>query len=301
MNDKVRIAGAVGVGVIIIALAFQASARNAANQGAVVLAAPVRESITTTDTNGNGTPDWQEHLEENVFKTIGTPTASGTLSVSASSTYTPPTTLTGKFSEAFLQDYLRGKMKGTDFSDPSTFIDTAVGAIEKNAQSIEHTAQEVVTVPTTQDSARAYGTRILEIADAHSPKQATENEMVIFAQALEANDPKQLEALAPIAEGYAGIISDTLTVPVPDAFVTQHLALLNAYEAVYSDIRAAQAGFEDPLLALARTRDYDVHAQALLTAYILIAKALTGQGVTYTSNELGSFYQAIENMSPTPN
>ncbi len=301
MNDKVRIAGAIGVGVVIIALAFQASTRNAVNQASVVLAAPPRDSIETTDTNGNGTPDWQEHLAENVFKTISTPTASGTTFTATSEPYTPPTTLTGKFSEAFLQDYLQGKMEGADFSDPTKFIDTAVKAIEDNAQSVVHTYQEVVTVPTTQESAHAYGTKILEIVNNYSPTQTTDNEMVIFMRALNANDPSLLAPLEERANGYANVISDTLTVPVPDAFVTQHLTLLNAYEGVYSDIRAAQKAFDDPLLALARTRDYDTHAQALLTAYILIAKALIGQGVIYESNELGVFYRSIENMSPTPN
>lgn len=296
MSNKVRIVGAIGIGVIIVALAFQASARTTPSQaaGAVVLAAPARTTIATTDSNNNGTPDWQES-----FETI-TPPTSGT-SIASSTPYTPPTTLTGKFSEAFLQDYLQGKMQGTDYAkDPSKFVNTAVAAIEKNAQSVTHTAQEVVTIPTTEDSARAYGTKILEIVNAHSPAQGTENEMVIFSNALKANDPAQLAPLEDIANNYAAVISDTLTVPVPDLFVTQHLALLNAYERIYADVRAAQKAFDDPLLALARTRDYDVHAQSLLTAYILIAKALAGQGVVYGSDELGSFYNSIETMSPTP-
>jgi len=298
MNDKVRIAGAIGVGVVIIALAFQASTRNAVNQASVVLAAPPRDSIETTDLNGNGTPDWEEHLAENVFKTITLPTSSTTSGEVA--VYRDPTTLTGKFSVAFLEDYLQGKVDGADFSDPSGFIDTAVQAIEGNAASTKHSTAEVFAIPTTQESAHAYGNTLQEIVKRHSPSTATQNEMVILQNALTTKDPEVLKALVPIADGYQRIIADTLTVPVPDAFISQHLAILNAYEEVYTDIRAAQAAFTDPLYTLARVRDYDVHAQGLLSAYILLAKGFVERGVIYTSDEPGAFYRAIENMSPTP-
>lgn len=298
MNDKVRIAGAIGVGVVIIALAFQASTRNAVNQASVVLAAPPREPIETVDQNGNGTPDWEEQLTENAFKTITLPTSSTTSGEAGA--YTDPTTLTGKFSVAFLQDYLQGKVNGADFSDPSGFINTAVQAIEGNTMSTKHSTGEVFPIPTTKESAHTYGNALQEIVKRHSPSTPTQNEMVILQNALGTKDPAALEALVPIAEGYARIIADTVTVPVPDIFVSQHLAILNAYEEVYADIRAAQVAFTDPLYTLARVRDYDIHAQGLLSAYILLAKELAKQGVIYTSDEPGAFYRAIENMSPTP-
>jgi hypothetical protein len=292
MSNKVRIAGAVGLGVIIIAVAFGMSDRGIANQGALVIAAPARSPIEVADVDQNGTPDWEQHLAENVFATVAVPSSSSTAQAEP---YTPPTTLTGKFSEAFIQDYLQGKMNGVDFSDPTAFTNTAVAAIERNTQSVRHTTADIAAiVPTTQESARAYGNTLQEIAIKHS--LPGENEMIILKRALDQKDPEILEALTPIERGYARIIRDTLLVPVPDALVIQHIAILDAYEGILADILAAEKAFDDPLLTLARTRDYDVHASALLYAYASLAQTLVKMGVVYSSNEPGAFYRSFESV-----
>jgi|GEM_PF-1098395 len=293
MNDKVRIAGAVGVGVIIIALAFQLSLRNAESQGAAVITAPPREVIVDHDVDSNGTPDWEDHLAQNVFKTITLPSSSSTVSANTTG-YVPPTTLTGKFSEAFLQDYLQGKMDGKDFSDPTAFIDTAVSAIEQNAQSIRHTTADVTSVPTTQESLRTYGNALQEIANRYAPSTPPENEMAILERALTTNDPQALQGLTPIAEGYQHIITDTLHMSVPNTLVGVHLAILNGYEDVYTDIQASQQAFTDPLYTLARTRNYETHVKSLLTAYVTLAHTLADQGIVYTSDEPGAFYNDLK-------
>jgi hypothetical protein len=262
----------------------------ALSQEAAIINASPRESIAATDINGNGTPDWEEYLAENIFKTIEVPPV-----LSATSTgYTPPTTLTGRFSEAFLQDYLQGKMGGKDFSDPSAFLNDAIAAIENNAKSKRHNATDVLTIPTTKETAHTYGNTLQEIIAVHSTK--SENELVILGRALEAKNPELLEPLTIIAEGYANIIADTALTPVPDRFIAEHVALLNAYEAILADIRAAQAAFTDPLLTLARVRDYELHVQDLFAALKGVGRALDREGVIYTSDEPGAFYRILETL-----
>ena len=81
-------------------------------------------------------PDWQESLESNAFKTITTPTS--TVTEGDDATYTPPTTLTGKFSEAFFKDYFTGKIKGKDFSDPTAGAQGKAGYRHKQASACGH-------------------------------------------------------------------------------------------------------------------------------------------------------------------
>jgi hypothetical protein len=294
VSQKVRIGGAVALGTLIILASFHVSKQTTADQRAFVIAAAPREVIETTDLNSDGTPDWEEHLAERVFKSIELPVSAGIASDDPS--YTPPTTLTGKFSEAFLQDYLQGKMDGQDFSDPTAFVDTAIQAIERNAESKRYSISEIYTIPTTPESAHAYGNTLQAIVSQHSSAEVTENEMVILQRALEVQDPELLQPLKSIADGYERIIADTVSMPVPDAFIVEHIAILNAYEAVYTDIRAAELAFTDPLYTLARVRDYETHAKALLNAYITLAKALTREGVVYTSSEPGAFYRLLETL-----
>ena len=294
MSQKVRIGGAVALGTLIILASFHVSKQTTADQRAFVIAAAPREVIETTDLNSDGTPDWEEHLAERVFKSIELPVSAGTAVDDPS--YTPPTTLTGKFSEAFLQDYLQGKMDGQDFSNPGAFVDTAIKAIERNAESKRYSIRDVYPVPTTPESAHSYGNALQAITSQHSNAQVTENEMVILKRALEAQDPELLKPLNTIGNSYEGIIADTLSMPVPDAFIVEHIAILNAYEGVYADIRAGELAFTDPLYTLARVRDYETHAAALLNAYIALAKALARDGVIYTSNEPGAFYRLLETL-----
>lgn len=294
MSEKVRIGGAVALGTLIILASFHVSKQTTTDQQAFVIAAAPREPIKTTDINNDGTPDWEEHLADRVFKSIELPVSADI--ATEDSSYTPPTTLTGKFSEAFLQDYLQGKMDGQDFSDPTAFVDTAIKAIERNAASKRHNISEIYPIPTTPESAHTYGNTLQAITSQHSDPQVTENEMIILKRALEAQDSELLKPLNIIGNSYESIIADTLSMPVPDAFIVEHLAILNAYEDVYTDIRAGELAFIDPLYTLARVRDYETHATALLNAYIALAKALAREGVVYTSNEPGAFYRLLETL-----
>lgn len=294
MSEKVRIGGAVALGILIILASFHVSKKTSADQQAFVIAATPREPIETSDLNSDGTPDWEEHLAERVFRSIELPVSAE--STADQSSYTPPTTLTGKFSEAFLQDYLQGKMDGQDFSDPAAFVDTAIKAIERNVASKRYTISDIYPVAATPEAAHAYGNALQAIASQHSNPQVTENEMVILKRALEAQDPELLQPLNTIGNSYERIIADTIRMPVPDKFIVEHIAILNAYEEVYADIRAGELAFTDPLYTLARVRDYETHATALLNAYIALAKALAREGVIYTSNEPGAFYRLLETL-----
>jgi hypothetical protein len=294
VSQRVRIGGAIALGTLIILMSFHVSQRGSEAQEAFVIGATPREPIAIDDINRDGTPDWEEHLTERVFKAIELPPSLGTSSTG--SRYTPPTTLTGKFSEAFMQDYLQGKMDGQDFTDPTAFINTAVTAIERNVQSVRHTLRDVRSIPATPEYTHTYGNILQEIATRHSNPEVTENEMIILHRALMTQDSTLLEQLRTIGDSYEAIIADTLATPVPDRLVLEHLAVLNAYEDVYADIRAGEAAFTDPLYTLARVRDYETHATALLNAYIALAKALAREGVIYTSDEPGAFYRLLETL-----
>jgi len=244
--------------------------------------------LDIVDTNGDGTEDWKEDLSTGIFETIDTPTST----TPDSETYIPPTTFTGKFSEAFFKDYMDGKMNGADFSDPTAFVGEAVDAIDANTQNKKHTRLELTVVSDTSDSIHAYGNDVARILMAHSTEN--ENEAVILQKALTANDPTLLEKLAPIQKVYQDYITGSLAISVPQSFGGVHIDLLNAYESILADISAMQIAFNDPLLTLARMRGYQTHAKELYTAMQSIAKNLNAANETYTSEEPGSLFYLFE-------
>ncbi|QQR64713.1 hypothetical protein IPH92_04090 [Candidatus Kaiserbacteria bacterium] len=292
MKGIIRIGGALAVGIVIILTALNVPDQtNAEMSGSVVVAtAPERNYIESVDSDGDGIKDWEESLG-NRFIEIAKSKSSSTVS-GTQAPYTPPTTLTGKFSEAFFQDYLDGKIKGEDFSNPEAFIGNAVTAIEKNSQSKRHSRLELTIIPSSFESVYTYGNELSLLLKKHSIKN--ENEAVILKRALETNNPSVLAELVPIQAVYTGMIVDALSLPVPETLVDEHIAFLNACEALATDIEAMQVAFSDPLYALARVKEYQNDAKNLAKSFGNFAKAFTAEGVTYANTEPAAFFYLFD-------
>lgn len=279
----------VGIGIILIALVVNGNSAPKV-EGAVVSKAPERNYIETSDSNGDGVKDWQESLGNTQFATVDTPTS--TSFANTDEPYEPPTTLTGKFSEAFFKDYLQGKIDGANYSDPSKFVATAVTAIEKNTRSRTHNRLELTVIPSSPESIRAYGNELAAIIQKNSIEN--ESEAVILQKALTTSDPEKLKELEPISSVYDKIIIGALKINVPDVLANSHVAFLNACEAILTDIEAFRVAFDDPLYAMARAKNYEEDAQNLLTSFRSILSSLNQSGVTFFNDEPGSLFYIFE-------
>ena len=277
----------MGIIIILGALSVQTQKDTEALTGQIIVSQePNREYIQSTDADGDGIKDWEKSIE--TFKTIDTPIPNET----TEEPYVAPTTLTGRFSEAFLKDYLEGKINGEDFSDPTLLVDNAIKAIDANSMSIRHNRSEILVIEDSPESLHEYGNDIALIMKIHSINN--EHEMTILQKAITANDPALLAELEPIRIVYAGMIADTLKVGVPQSLVAEHINLLNAYEAILTDIKAMQVAFTDPLYSLARVRLYEEDATALYSALESIHKQLSATEVSYTSDEAGSMFYIFD-------
>lgn len=287
MTGYLRIGGALTLGVIIVLTAFL-MIRNNSNAPAQLKGglevAPSRSYIEPTDTNGDGVPDWENGFTDRIFETIETPTS--TDSVDAG--YEPPVTFTGKFAEAFFKDYMSTKMSGADLSDPTELVNNAVTAIETNTAPKTHSPLDIEMVPDSMESMREYGNAVTQVIQRYSLQNT--NEAVILSRALEENDPEVLTELESVKAAYANFIANTLNIPVPESLAEEHLKLLNAYEAIYTDIAAMQLAFTDPLYSLARVREYQNDATTLGKTLQSIGKELKDKGIIYAKDETGSFF-----------
>ncbi|MFZ2253161.1 MAG: hypothetical protein WAW13_03240 [Minisyncoccia bacterium] len=291
MKGNARIGGALALGILIIlgALNVQKSGGDEALAGQVIVSAePNRTYIETKDSDADGINDWEEDLHTGIFETIDTPTQTP----EESESYVPPTTFTGKFSEAFFKDYMDGKMNGADFSDPTEFIGKAVGAIDANSQSKRHSRLELSIVSDSDEAIHAYGNEVAKIMKIHSA--GNKNEAAILQKALTTNDPSLLESLIPVHAAYEAYIVDTLSMEVPQSFVSIHIDLLNTYESILTDIEAMQMAFTDPLYSLARVKGYETDASALYNTLKSIAENLSNAGVSYTNDEDGALFYIFE-------
>ncbi len=287
MKGLVRIGGALGVGFVIILAALVVNdASSIAPEGAVVVSkAPERNYINAQDSDSDGVKDWEENLQGKVFDTIDTPTSTA-YTVPTPEEYEPPTTFTGKFSEAFFQDYLQGKINGEDFSDPTKFVGNAVTAIEQNTKSKTHTRLELSVITSSEKIIKDYGNELAHIIQKQTP--GSENEAIILQKALTGENPEKLKELDPIYNTYVQIISELLLLPIPDTLADKHVALINAAEAVLTDIEAFRLAFEDPLYALARVEKYQDDAQTIHDSLKSIIEIITSHNVSYLNSEPGA-------------
>jgi hypothetical protein len=283
VTGYLRIGGALILGVLIVLVAFAVAKRadnGTATEGKLEIA-PGRSYIETSDADGDGVPDWEEGFNDRIFAAIATPTSTAT------TTYTGPSTFTGKFAEAFFEDYMQGKMNGADLTDPTKLVTGAVQAVEANTKSRTYSPSEIVVTADSEDALRAYGNLIGEILITYSTPN-NENEGIILQRALEKNDPAELAPLTPILATYTDYIRYTLAVPVPASLAKEHLTLIDAYEAIRTDIEAMQVAFTDPLYSLARVKRYQDDASGLYYALQSIAAALTDADIFYAKDEPGS-------------
>jgi hypothetical protein len=284
-----RIGGALILAGIIVLTAFFVGKDNAAvaNVGAGLEVADSRTYIKPSDADGDGTPDWSEYFGDSVYTPLSVSSSTGTVGEE----YTPPTTLTGKFSEAFFKDYIEAKSQGADFTDPSAFVEGAVRAIDTNAKSRTYSPLDIVVVEDSPQTHHEYGNNITDVIIRFSIDN--ENEALITKRAIDTQDEKVLKELDPIEEVYTTFISQTLLVPTPKSLVNEHLALLNAYEAIRTDVAAMKLSLSDPLYALARFRGYRDDATALGQALASISSSLRKEGVVYAKDEPGSYFYLL--------
>lgn len=290
MKGSVRVGGAAVIGILVILGAFyvRANQQQTAAGAIVVTQAPVREYINTTDSDGDGVKDWEEDLKANVFEAIKAPAVAKS---SSTKSYTPPKTLTGKFSEAFLADYMQGKVSGADFSDPAAFADRALKAVEQNTTSRTYSPADITFIPSSGESIREYGNQIMRTI-MNLPAKDTDA-LQLLSDAINSNNPSKLSELAYNEDVYRQITERIISIEVPDYLIEEHLKLINACEALRTDLHAMQLTFDDTLYSIARVKRYGEDNEALLGALSAIILKLTDAGVYYAKEEPGSLFYTI--------
>lgn len=258
VDSRKRIAGAFLVGGTLVVLAFVAGRQpDASASGALVSVAAEREHVAVEDTDSDGVPNWQEQLQ------VSEPVVLS----SASSTYEAPKTITGKFALRFFEDLIRSKNYGAFGESQEELIAHAVEELEVRSSDELLTRKDIiVTDKTSPEILKAYGNHIASIA--LSQRAGEESEAIILQDALRYENKDRLQDLQPIADGYVQMTKLMLETPVPEAYATEHLNLLNALNAIREDIRGMQKLYEDPLYTFVRMKRYEDDVLGLSNALL---------------------------------
>ncbi len=256
-----RISGAVLMGAILIvgALLLPKDQSADAEGNLVVTKAPLREYIEV-DENNDGKADWEQLLAARIIDSIELPT---TTSID-SEPYIPPTTLTGKFSESFLEEYLTLKSKGEPIEDMESLVEEAISAIDATTQSKTYAIGDLTVVQNTPENIRNYGNMIGTIV--MSLPGTERNEMEFFSEAMKTGNLSTLNKIKPIQESWRMLIDEFIDLPVPTSYAELHVRFLNSFEALHLDNTAMMLVETDPVFALARLRNHYTDTLGLVDA-----------------------------------
>ena len=178
------------------------------------------------------------------------------------------TTLTGQMSRDLLSQYLSA-VRGGEFTKEESI------KIAENTLSIpgytktggaKYIASNLhVTAETDRDSMQAYEDKINLILQNRSSK-VKENPLAIFQDAITRANETKLAKLDPIILQNKGLLNDLLLVEVPKSAVGVHLALLNAFSNILSDLEAIRVVFTDPVRSLVAVNQYQLDESSLKIA-----------------------------------
>lgn len=290
-----RVGGAMVVGAVLIGIAFFIQHQSSADENTevpatVVARGDVRTVQPALDSDKDSIPDWEEVLRGTDPHTYTKPTEATEVPATTTDPYTPPTTVTDRFAEQFLEDIVRSGA-GTDITeeDKAQLVSKSISTLTAETKDRLYTRADIKSVADNDLAAlHTYGNELSTIIG--KPATTNENELLIFERAVvKENNPEVLKELQPIAQAYIDMISGLLLLETPSTLSKQHVDLLNTLVMIHTDIVAMQEAFSDPLRALVRVKRYYDDAQGLFYALDNIRTALEARGVVYTSTEPGIF------------
>lgn len=260
-NIHPRVIGACLVGFALVAGAYVLSnfgVSNFESQPAAVAVAQPRVAIAVTDENNNGIEDWRDEFI----------TTAPIILDQATSTYEPPSTITGTLGVDFLEAYLSSKTAGPFGESQEELVERAVDTLAAQATYDLYDVPDISLLDNWDEN------DILQYANAMALNITNNNidggrgEVELLADALNQvdPDPSYIAQINEIATAYQNMRDTALSIPAPTIVAKQHLDLINTYNALYQSISAMALSAEDPAVALIRLKRYQDDALGLQLA-----------------------------------
>lgn len=285
-----------------------------ANRAEAESSAELLREYAAKDTDRDSLPDWQESLygtdpeDPESFQAgikDGDAVAQGLIqpkvTVAASpdpidpnsipGTIAAPSSLTDRFAQAFLTQYLSSRDSDTPPTSAEivAFVEAGIADLSATAApSDTFTAADVRGSSTGGAAVLTVYAGQVETAFAANTTPANKNELEYFADALR-GDTSALPKIADISEAYADIATALIRISVPTEARQAHLAIANALMHMSEVSEDMAAMDEDPLRALMGIGLYEDEAAELIAAFKNLDGVFKAQQVSIPEGQSGYF------------
>jgi hypothetical protein len=289
-----KLVGAFVIGFALILGAY--TLVNFGNQTPMTPAAVVasdgipRVAIEVTDTDNNGIEDWRDEFVATRPIILD----------EVDSDYNLPTTLTGQTSLAFFEDVLRAKNYGPFGQTPEEVVESTVDVLAQRAVDELYETKDIRVIENWTSADIKNYANAMAGAIIRNDSPDSENEVAILQDIVRRGQIEKIPELQAIASVYKSIRDESLTIPVPQLFVKQHLDLINTYNALHVDIEAMTLSLDDPALALVRIKRYEDDALGLLLSLQNMYRALEPHSSLFGVNDAAVFFANFNPNIQTP-
>jgi hypothetical protein len=149
------------------------------------------------------------------------------------------------------------------------------------------TPPEVIPIPTSDVSLRAYGNSFMEALGRH-PNANSSKTLYIIARATDVRDPSVLDALGAIGQDYRALARDLTQVPVPQTLVPLHKQAVQDLWYVADTFPDLAHVVDDPLRGITAVQKYQTLLSEAARVLTNIAEALNKGGIIFSKDEPGS-------------
>lgn len=256
-NINPRIVGATVIGFAMVAGTYLVTNFNKPDitqTAQVVAAKPApRVSIEVVDNDNNGIEDWRDDFI----------TTEPVILDRATSTYTPPDTLTGELGINFMQNIILARGYAPfGRTDDEVISDTVDVLSKETAHDLYDTPDIVILENWTNEDIANYANAAADTITRNNIPYM-DGELLILKDILDSGDQSRVTELESLAEVYRKNRDETLEIPVPAFLVKEHLDLINTYHAIHKDIDAMTDALDDPAFTLLRLKRYEDDAAGL--------------------------------------
>ncbi|MEY3783926.1 MAG: hypothetical protein RLZZ230_248 [Candidatus Parcubacteria bacterium] len=274
-----KVVGATIIGFALIAGAFTikniTTPKPPVVVAEVIAAAPIRTSISITDTDSNGVEDWRDEFITAKPVRINVP----------SSTYILPDTLTGKMSIDLIENLVISKSSGPVGKSKEELVNLTA---DRLVNSVEHKIYDTADISVidnwTEDDLRNYANTVAATILKYSLPNK-DGELTILYDILVNKNSTRAPELKAILGVYNNYRDDTLKIPVPALLVKEHLDLINTYQAISEDVSAFSTILDDPVVTLLYLKRYDEDATGLGYALQNIYKGIKKYGKIFHKDD----------------
>jgi hypothetical protein len=287
------------VGAFVIGFALVAGAYTISNFGkptmtqsatAIVADAPARVTIAVTDNDDNGIEDWRDEFVSSESIVLN----------QATTTYIPPTTLTGQLGINLIEGIVRSRSAGPFGLNDEEVIGQTVDALARENILYLYDVKDISVMKNWNENDIRNYANAMAGAIIRNEVPGIQGEVEILSDIVSKHKTERMNDLKILADVYKRTRDDSLNVPVPLLFVKQHLDLINTYSALYGDINSMTMTLEDPLVAMMGIKRYQDDALGLKLAMENMYVSFEPYSGLFSNNDAATLFSAVSPNKQNP-